>query len=83
MTLESVHSQSCSRFLVILSAQRQRSPAAARELPRGRLVQRMLGRPPVVAESQFLDVSEFAEIAIERAERQVTGFPRNLQDQAI
>ena len=49
----------------------------------GRLVQRMLGRPPVVAESQFLDVSEFAEIAIERAEGQVTGFPRNLQDQAI
>lgn len=50
---------------------------------RGRLLQRVSGRLRIVVDSQLLDVSEFAEVSVERAEGQVTGFSRNLQDQAI
>ena len=43
----------------------------------------VLGRPRASAESQPLDISEFAEIAVERAEGHVTRFPSNLQNQAV
>src|SRR5258706_5163791 len=48
----------------------------------------MLCRPasePLSAstESQLLDTSEFAEITIESAERQVTGFPSHFQNQTV
>src|SRR5450759_3308879 len=43
----------------------------------------LLGRPRASAESQPLDISEFAEIAVERAEGHVTRFPSNLQNQAV
>ena len=35
------------------------------------------------AESQPLDPSEFAEIAVERPERQMARFPSHLQNQAV
>ena len=43
----------------------------------------LLGRGRDFAESQPLDTSEFAKIAVERAEGQVTRFPSNLQNQAV
>ena len=75
------HSDPVSMFSCPANA--RRSPAARHRKPPGRLVQRLLGRLSDVAESQPLDTIEFAEIAVESAEGQVTGFPSNLQDQAI
>jgi len=43
----------------------------------------LLGRGRDCAESQPLDTSEFAKIAVESAEGQVTRFPSNLQNQAV
>ena len=60
----------------------RRSPAAA-QFPRGRRCSALLGRPGDFADSQPFDTSEFAEIAVESAEGQVTRFPSNLQNQTV
>ncbi len=42
-----------------------------------------VGRLEGFAESQPLDTSEFAEMTLEGAERQVTGFPSHFQNQTV
>ena len=71
-------------WFFIFGRPNDRRSLAAAQFPRGRRVQRaLLGRPGDFADSQPFDTSEFAEIAVESAEGQVTRFPSNLQNQTV